>query len=115
MTEQPSSAQLMQENELICEKLLGWEKIYAAGVTTERARWNDKILSGSQWPLTPCFINWADAGLILEATRHKQPILYVHDAYSRWEASLAGQRSCHADTGPLAIRAAALAYIRAMS
>jgi hypothetical protein len=82
------------ENELICEKLLGWKKLLAASAGITRGTWipgrngapgeyashdvpaQPAIWQGPMDPrthmsrggmLTPEFTNWMDAGLILDA------------------------------------------------
>jgi len=111
-----------EENELICEKLLGWEKV----------KYGDEAYDEFQ-PLfyprrgdnctnrLPTFTDWASAGMILEALARdagKYPSAFPYaaaigfDPTKRdWSAG-AGSKSAEASTGPLAIRAAALEYIR---
>jgi hypothetical protein len=64
----------------------------------------------------PTFTTWADAGLILEALRSTEPTLEYVDG--KWDCyggdPFESFYHAYADTGPLAIRAAALAYLRSL-
>lgn len=107
-----------EENELICEKLLGWRRLTHNGVTW----WEVPSTAGEFQPcvlVTPSFTTWAEAGLILDALQvaGQEPDLWNVDAYWYVQASTVGQPYediPHALTAPLAIRAAALAYIKAV-
>jgi hypothetical protein len=109
-----------EENELICLKLLGWERSNIDEPGYGR-RWRaDPLLAFSE--ITPLFNDWPGAGVILEALAReagKYPSAFPYaaavgfDPRKRdWSAG-AGSKSAEAATGPLAIRAAALEYIRA--
>lgn len=103
------------ENERICEKLLGWERMSSAWPGPPR--WNDKTLLGSQWPTTPTFTTWAEAGLILEAmiNRGLAIEMFYNPSAKQWEVGdVPIAFECQDESGPLAIRAAALAYLRSM-
>jgi hypothetical protein len=109
-----------EENELICEKLLGWkpERRTVAGLV--HVAWWDRGPGRSDTETTPCFTTWVDAGLILDAMKDiaLQPMLYFHGGgCDRWEcsfATLSGASLYFGNTGPLAIRAAALEYIKSL-
>lgn len=100
------------QNELICEKLLGWRLLGRSGSC-------DTIWSlpngrdGRQG--TPSFTTWAEAGLILEALpkEHEYVVGYC-DIDKQWYCGQAVGSDTYALTGPLAIRAAALEYIKAV-
>lgn len=104
-----------EENVLICEKLLGWEKHPDPDIVG----WWRPPDGGAFISLIhkefPTFIDWAGAGLILEALQLKGYInLHVRIGYWRIEAGAidSDKELGPFATGPLAIRAAALAYIR---
>jgi hypothetical protein len=63
---------------------------------------------------TPTFVDWAVAGLIVErlAQRWKYPVVRAV-AGEKWCCEVVGEILAIETTGPLAVRAAALAYIRA--
>lgn len=113
MTEQrtPEAMSTQAENELICEKLLGWHRC-SPGSKGHR--------NGYQWQeerCTPWFSTWADAGLILDALAKagQRPDL-GHYADGEWHCMVNATDECETvmfSTGPLAIRDAALAYIEA--
>lgn len=104
-----------EENELICEKLLGWRRL-------PTGRWNNGLgneysnIYGDQWPLTPSFTTWADAGLILEALVARNEVTLNGDSRfkSIWTCELGNGGSDAHMSGPLAIRAAALSYIESL-
>lgn len=108
-----------EENELICEKLLGWEK----HIPKDGVWGGDWLCPLETWMKggTPTFTDWASAGLILEALAAKGlPFDLYQDGdwtvgfYAKKHARLAIGRIPNSATGPLAIRAAALAYIRSL-
>ncbi len=115
MNEQRTPDHLDAENELICEKLLGWEPLgrtmgsYGVGMSWRR------IKGGSVNHGTPSFTTWAEAGLILDALRTKG-MGYSLLAYRKGAITFVvdGELEQYADTGPLAIRATALEYIKAV-
>lgn len=107
MTEQrtPDSLSTQQENELLCEKLLEWKRL----VYTTKVMWEHPPTGVSD---TPSFTTWADAGLILEALDRVEALgVEVGNAVGCWycEIDLEVKRE---PTGPLAVRSAALEYIR---
>lgn len=109
-----------EENELICSKLLGWKRV---------GYMPDKSFSWLVAPEliqrdTPSFTTWAETGLILDALSKKASggdyvvtVSYrIGDGcwyayYTPWSRQRVAIQN--GATGPLAIRAAALAYIRA--
>lgn len=94
-----------EENELICERLLGWKR--------KNVNWSQSFswvwdINGHTRKATPTFTTWSEAGLVLD-----------------WLMSVVGPglESVRHDLSwkiqwrqltPLAIRAAALEYIKAM-
>lgn len=104
--EQRTPDELTAENELICEKLLGWKR-------TVRGK-----LSGCQfWNTEPsqirtlAFTTWEEAGLILEALQAADCIVSISFAGKGGYCAI-NSVSSDAKPIPLAIRAAALKYIR---
>jgi hypothetical protein len=107
-----------EENELICTKLLGWKK-----------EWRDAFYcvwvdSKGRWRSDPDFDSWEFAGMILDAMLEKgkgihtvnKPIIrliYNYTAEAWWceKFNGFGTLAYLGATGPLAIRAAALAYL----
>jgi len=117
MNAQPTPDELTAENELICEKLLRWQPVRAC--RTRIKEWLDTPYGddGAQWHtvVTPSFTAWAEAGLIMDALSEAGLKTVVGDK------SVSGGWWCTADaicqlrnTGPLAIRATALKYIRSL-
>jgi hypothetical protein len=112
-----------EENDLICEKLLGWKKVLPS-VWPDPAIWSEQLTpnTGRGGMETPTFTAWAEAGLILEAVA-KTDRTYTINLSSNasdgscWEFVIFFRASepvrAFAETGPLAIRAAALAYLKA--
>lgn len=104
------------DNEMICAKLLRWER---AGTGEswgmKKSLWR---AAGNELHGTPTFTDWASAGLIADALANlgvEVDILYVPDE-KHWESAnvdLSIDES--GDTGPLSLRAMALAYIRSMT
>ncbi len=103
-----------EENCLIAERLLGWVQSSIKGYwypSSEHV--------GTR--KTPTFTDWHSAGLILEAlaresARHPRSFplaaaVGFDPGKGDWSAG-AGSKSAEAATGPLAVRAAALAYLR---
>lgn len=107
--------QSVRENELICKKLLGWipHPREVAGLV-HIAYWNHPS-EDCALP-TPSFTTWAEAGLILERLYQRWQYPVVHAiAGETWRCELVTNgMSAKANTGPLAIRAAALEYIKAV-
>lgn len=109
----PTDAE-MAENVLICEKLLNWKREEHSG----RVWWNPPPINGAfnnSMFGVPAFTTWSEAGLILDALVNKGMTfdLYVDGQwsicfYGKWKPALRAEES-----GPLAIRAAALTYIQA--
>ncbi len=91
-----------QENERICELLLGW---------TESDIWAAK--DGFE---LPTFTTWQEAGLILEAfqSRGEAPKLLYSRSRACWccEWEMLSTTWFTGQTGPQAVRAAALAYLQ---
>lgn len=123
MAEQVPPEQVI-ENELICEKLLGWRVIRP---DDDAPLWCVPPTRGFTRP-TPSFATWADAGLIAEAfARHgidydlettltedgTWSTVRVWPDYRPIEPRMFEVRA--ADAGPLAFRAAAIEYIRRQS
>lgn len=116
MTEQRTPDELTAENELICEKLLGWTR--PGGY---RDIWwhqpNGRIIPKGEMP---SFTTWADAGLILDAMGRDHHIDFGKNSHGgeQWFCAFENTGSNtpvgedYAGTGPLAVRAAALDYIR---
>lgn len=116
------------ENELIAERLLGWVRWQEPG---EALKWKNIIDGGRGWSIedTPTFTRWSDCGLILEAFER----LHIGRAVS-WQLHHCGDgRELHhvslewdigddaskyaqgeAATTPLAVRSAALSYLRSL-
>lgn len=114
-----------EENELICERLLGWVRSEVPG-TFGATMWYPTPYGsdGEQWRavVTPTFTTWAEAGLILDALAKAGRFPSLGETRSsRWAGTYLNdprdlersQNLSYGATGPLAIRAAALEYIRA--
>lgn len=105
MTDQLTEADMLTENEAICEKLLGWKRlIYTTGIL-----WEHPPTGVSK---TPAFDNWSDAGLILDALKAagEKPRVFVR-ADDQWGCMGWGCGGV-GSTAFAAIRSAALEYIR---
>ena len=118
-----------EENEAICLRLLGWIKV--ANATQEKpAVWHEKLTAttGRGGMYTPTFTDWAEAGLILDTLflSDETVVEYTFIPIDR-AGCMSGFRIRISDlrdpfnpinakgaTGPLAIRSAALEYIRSM-
>jgi hypothetical protein len=112
MTEQRTPDLLsteQSENHLLCEKLLGWEKVLMPedNYPAFKKSWcHDPVYA-------PTFTTWADAGLILEALRSKGVITSIqfttagYCAIGRWCSPMPATENI-----PAAIRAAAIEYVR---
>jgi len=111
MTDQLTEVDMVAENELICEKLLGWKRlIYTTCILWERPP--------NGVTETPSFTTWADAGLILDEFESRAPAERVDSVNYR---SVAGEQMkklgvllSRGELRPLAIRAAALDYVRSL-
>jgi hypothetical protein len=118
MNEQRTPDELIAESELICEKLLGWSKRTPGFATPGIEFYGWRLPDGSERP-TPSFTTWADAGLILEALKMRLPGLTLEfRGYANGDCEIVNPGTelmyGYAKTWPLAIRAAALDYIKAM-
>lgn len=91
------------ENELICEKLLGWHRPPAPPPGCYNT------IDWSESRTTPSFTTWAEAGLILDWL-----MSHIGPGLPRFRDGLAF-RICNSTLTPLVIRAAALEYIRSLS
>ena len=113
-----------EENELLCEKLLGWERFPVSDERPADLPWKRPFVFGSLSShiaeRTPSFNTWYDAGLLLDAlarqsSSHPRAFPFAaavgfDPGRNDWSAG-AGSKSAEASTGPLAIRAAALEYV----
>lgn len=103
-----SPENMLAGNELICAKLLGWKLVYGGWIKSD-----GYMYSGCG---TPTFTTWAGAGLIIEALAMLNAFPDLNYGIDRvWKCSVSNDRYHRGDTGPLAIRAAALEYIRRKS
>lgn len=116
-TENLSPETRLAENELICEKLLGWRRLTHSGVT-----WWEPPSTGKFQPTMLAalsFESWAEAGLILDALVAKKAYPVVGRCATVWtctayaKAHMFEQAGCD-ESGPLAVRAAALEYLKAV-
>jgi hypothetical protein len=113
----PDTLSTQAENEIICEKLLGWKRV--SSTATRSAYWREP--SGGERLNTPTFTSWAEAGLILEALRARGLVCELQAREKEywfgicWPISDNYVYDCREDTGPLAIRTAALVFIRSQS
>lgn len=105
-----------EENELICEKLLGWTRITDPRVSlaSDQPRWHTPEVAYAV--PTPAFTTWNSVGLILEALAARGVYLHIEGYPSYWSVRLENTRGRQveeeAKTGPLALRSAALAYLK---
>lgn len=111
MTTQVPPDELNAENALICEKLLGWTQSSVKGYW-----YPNQTQAGSV--STPKFTGWYHAGLILDALAKagQRPDL-GHYADGEWHCMINATDECETvmfTTGPLAIRDAALEYVRSL-
>jgi hypothetical protein len=95
-----------EENALICARLLGWKQLDFELFDV------DGTVNGRR--IAPKFTTWAEAGLILEALQKLTPMTlrWSHGA-QYWFIDL-DYHGKSAISGPLAIRATALEYIKAV-
>ena len=109
----PADAKSTQaENERICSELLGWELKRAGPAGFD---WWE-LPSSDEMPTTdtPTFTTWHDCGLILEAFEAKHFGMTLHTSGKKdWNLDVWEDTSRH-ETGPLAVRAAALSYLRSL-
>lgn len=102
-----------EENELICEKLLGWKLAGRNAFKVKMWFCLPNGQDGEQYitTSTPSFTTWAQAGLILEALSAKElyPRLEQQRASGHWHCDILGGNGFGCNINPsLAIRAAAL-------
>lgn len=104
-----------EESELLCEKLLGWIKVPPIDPIPgiDFSHWK----KADGWPSsTPSFTTWAEAGLILDALGCRGTNPSLDSREGKWDCyggdPFESFFHAYADTGPLAIRAAALEYIK---
>jgi hypothetical protein len=109
MTEQRTPDELNAENELICEKLLGWTRSKVHGYWFRDHGDHQSGLSVS----TPTFNSWYHAGVILDALKAKDCIVSIQFAGNGGYCAV-NHVSADDKPMPLAIRAAALEYIRSL-
>jgi hypothetical protein len=114
-----------EENEAICERLLGWTRVDQVR-HPEPFRWITATLNetGDQFIRSlsaPSFDTWADAGLILDAMGRDHHIDFGKNSHGngRWFCAFEDTSNTpvgedYAETGPLAIRAAAIEYIQSL-
>lgn len=98
-----------EENERICEELLGWERVAGEGRLIGMIIWKP---TPTTWCMSaPTFETWTDAGLILDAMMRihiaKHPELQPAESHC---LSIEFHPDRH-ETVPAAIRAGALAYL----
>lgn len=117
MDAHPTPDELNAENELICEKLLGWRSMK---VDHDARLWCVPPTRGFTRP-TPSFNTWADAGLILDAlTARRDHGWCLGDAEPArdvrcFSMGIHGYKyNAIRQTGPEAIRAAAIYFIRSL-
>jgi hypothetical protein len=94
-----------EENELICEKLLGWKKGTFEGTSLRRWDHEGKLICGPQYGWTPSFTTWADSGMILDWL-----MSHVGPGLTSFRDDIAFNVRNRTLT-PAIVRAAALAYI----
>jgi hypothetical protein len=105
----PDALSTTEDNELLCEKLLGWE------VSSIIGYWfPSQDHAGTR--RTPSFDTWADAGLILDALAKRGVAIRVGTSDPCMWGCWLIEHPCQAlaTTAPNAIRAAALEYIRSL-
>lgn len=110
----------LAENELICEKLLGWERRKCFSQYDGRFMGYD-FLDGKRETTAPSFTTWADAGLILEALKARgmdRLELSVDDegdwkCVVEWDRHQMHRSRYSGESAPLAVRKVVLSYIEA--
>jgi hypothetical protein len=114
MNEQRTPDELSQ-NELICEKLLGWKR-RSEGSSLLDNYWRRP--TGADQLNTPTFTTWAEAGLILDGLVNRGSFPKIQVTVFQeipWVVEMVAQDIRHVgESGPLAIRGAALEYIRSL-
>lgn len=107
---------IAEENELICERLLGWKRDETYGCWRDaNGLWLEQYGSyDDENPIQPALSTWAEAGLIIDALDAREPEVIlrkfrVNDV--NWTARIRNAEG-FGNTGPLAIRACALEYIK---
>lgn len=109
----PEELSTQQENALICERLLGLKKH-----CDDRDCPDWRTADGKRFWGTPSFTNWREAGLILDALAKagQRPDTSYYDGWCCFVDANCGDDPDIKifDTGPSAVRAAALAYIRSL-
>jgi hypothetical protein len=110
VSEERTPDELIEENELICERLLGWKKNPSNIPGIGFSGWESDDRS------TPFFTTWAEAGLILDAFESRAPEERVDSANYK---SAAGEQMkklgillSRGELRPLDIRAAGLKHVR---
>lgn len=99
-----SPDELTAENELICEKLLGWIRCLPGSKGARHG------CTWSAYEDTPSFTTWADAGLILDELQRRS-----YDARGAADVLVElGDKLIGALLTPAAIRDAALKYTRSL-
>jgi hypothetical protein len=101
--------ELAIENALICEKLLGFKRHCDKPGCLD---W--RIASGQRYWGNPTFTTWADAGLVLDALINLGIGVDVGNSGGGWYCDIYSGLVPSESTGPLAVRAAALQYIRSL-
>jgi hypothetical protein len=121
MSEQRTPDELAIENALICEKLLGFKRHCDKPGCLD---W--RIASGQRYWGNPTFTTWADAGLVLEAwtaanndydiegTSTEHGLKISARLRQIKGISYVGDFVGYGETAPLAVRAAAIKYIRSL-
>lgn len=104
----PEALSTKQENALICEMLLGFKKH-----CDEPDCLDWRTADGKRYWKSPSFTTWADAGLILDAFKAKDCIVSLQFAGKGGYCAV-NDVSANDTPLPLAIRAAALKYIRSL-
>ena len=113
----PDALSTQAENELICEKLLGWKPRKCFSPYDGRFMGYD-FLDGRRETTAPSFTTWADAGLILDQFEGLAPVERVDSiSYSSCAEQQMVDLAKLLRVGrlrPADIRAAALKYIKAV-
>lgn len=112
----PDTLSTQAENELICEKLLGFVRGYTA-TGSGTVVWRKPATETrrvEEW-YTPSFTTWADAGLIMDALSSRGQMPRIGERTDgAWYCVLKDGVSIESFTACGAIRAAALEYIKAV-
>ena len=119
----PDALSTDAENELICEKLLNWKRCPSAGEQQWYCNYDRRDPASGPFltVVTPSFTTWAEAGLILEAMTAAKVEWDIHTAQVGGSSVQVVLWHCSRriptdwiDSAPLAIRSAALEYIRSL-